>query len=101
MIKRERGRKDGRISKPESKTGTRLYIQENSELRGRLEELDAAIRLVCSFSGEWLSSPKIPLLGYSDNFLQKVYFFLHSSKIVDRERSSSTEKLRSESDVLR
>jgi len=45
--------------------------------------------------------PKIPLFGYSDNFLYKVYFFLHSSKIVDRERSSSTEKLRSESDVLR
>lgn len=65
LIKRERGRKDGRISKPESKTGTRLYIQEDSELRGSqrrrgpIEETggagcsdsEVANRLLCSFSG--------------------------------------------------
>lgn len=71
---KERGiaRQGGRISKPESQTGTRLYIQENSELRGSqrrrgpIEETggagcsdsEVANRLLCCFSGEWLSSPK-------------------------------------------
>ncbi|KAK7298913.1 hypothetical protein VNO77_46233 [Canavalia gladiata] len=96
-VKREGllGREDGRISKPESQTGTRLYIQENSELRGSqrrrgpIEETggagcsdsEVANRLLCSFSGEWLSSPKflysaIQIILYR----KKVDFFLHSSK---------------------